>query len=335
MRIGCPGLSKRAILEYSTRSVKKSSGQDSLKRVRSGPARRRAEANRVGRETTSSMGDFHFGLAGGGVQFLELTAVSSTRREFSGRNFMADAVAQPEASAPPLSEIARVIDTFTAPSKTFIDVKRSASWWLPWLIGVVVTIGLGMVIQQKIGWEKTYQNILKQSPAAQQRIEGLQADQQARAIQVGSNITKYTFWATPVLALIIAVIAAAILMATVNFGFGGTSKFGQMMAVYFYSTLPWAIQGILGIATTWFVDPDSFNLKNFVGTNLGYYMPADWPKTLIALGTGIDIFTIWALIIMTIGCAIVGNIKKGQAAIVVWGWWVVTLILKVVGAMFS
>jgi len=131
------------------------------------------------------------------------------------------------------------------------------------------------------------------------------------------------------------VIVAAVLMATINFGFGGTSKFGQMMAVWFYSTLPWAIQGILGIVATWFVDPDSFNLKNFVGTNLGYYMPPDWPKTLIALGTGLDIFTIWALVIMTIGCAIVGNIKKGQAAIVVWGWWVVTLIVKVVGAMFS
>jgi hypothetical protein len=59
------------------------------------------------------------------------------------------------------------------------------------------------------------------------------------------------------------------------------------------------------------------------------------PKTVIALGSAIDIFTIWALVLLTIGCAIVGNIKKGQAAIVVWGWWVVMTILKVVGAMFS
>lgn len=248
---------------------------------------------------------------------------------------MSDAVAQPEASAAPLSQVQRVVDTFSAPSKTFTDVKRSASWWLPWLIGVVVTIIFGVVVQQKIGWDKAYQNVLKQSPAQQQRVEGLPADQQARTMQVGANITKYTFWLTPVLALIVAVIAAAVLMATVNFGFGGTAKFGQMMAMWFYATLPWAIQGILGTVTTWFVDPDSFNLKNFVGTNLGYYMPPDWPKTLIALGTGLDIFTIWALILMTIGCAIVGNIKKGQAAIVVWGWWIVTLILKVVAAMFS
>ncbi|MFY9747366.1 MAG: YIP1 family protein [Acidobacteriaceae bacterium] len=247
---------------------------------------------------------------------------------------MAD-VAQPESSAPPLNEIQRVVDAFVSPSKTFTDIKRSASWWMPWLIGVIITLAFGYVVQQKIGWEKAYTNILHQSPSQMQRYEQGTADQQAATIRIGTSITKYAFWATPVLGLIIAVIVAAVLMATVNFGFGGTSKFGPMMAVWFYATLPWAIQGLLGIVATWFVDPDSFNLRNFVGTNLGYYMPPDWPKTLIALGTGLDIFTIWALVLLTIGCAIVGNIKKGQAAIVVWGWWVVTLLLKVVGAMFS
>ena len=249
---------------------------------------------------------------------------------------MADAVAQPESSAPPLNEIQRVVDAFVSPSKTFTDIKRSASWWLPWLIGVIITVAFGYVVQQKIGWEKTYTNILHQSPAQQQRVEQLPADQQAKAIAMGANITKYSFWGGPILGLISAIIAAAVLMATVNFGFGGTAKFGQMLAVWMYATLPWAIQGILGIVATWFVDPDSFNLKNFVGTNLGYYMPTDWPKTLIALGTAVDIFTIWALVLLTIGCAIVGNIKKGQSAVAIWGWWVVvTILLKVLPAMFS
>jgi hypothetical protein len=248
---------------------------------------------------------------------------------------MADAVAQPDASVQPLSEIERVVDTFVAPSKTFNDVRRSSSWWLPWLIGVLVTVLFGVVVGQKIGWDKTYQNTLKQSPKQMERMEQMPADQQARAMQMGTNFTKYIFYATPVLALLIGVIAAAVLMATVNFGFGGRAKFGQMMAVWFYATLPWSIQGILGIITTWFVDPESFNLRNFVGTNIGYYLPTDLPKTIIALGTAVDIFTIWALILLTIGCATVGNIRKGQAATAVWGWWVLMTLLKVVGAMFQ
>jgi hypothetical protein len=249
---------------------------------------------------------------------------------------MADAVVQPEASTPALNEIQRIVDTFIAPSKTFTDIKRNASWWVPWLIGVIITLAFGYVVQQKIGWDKAYTNILHQSPAQQQKIESLPADQQARALTMGANITKYSFWAVPILGLISSIVAAAVLMATINFGFGGTAKFGQILAVWMYATLPWAIQGILGTITTWFVDPDSFNLKNFVGTNLGYYMPNDWPKTRVALGTAIDIFTIWALVLLTIGCAIAGKIKKGQSATAIWGWWVVvTILFKVVPAMFS
>lgn len=249
---------------------------------------------------------------------------------------MPDAVIQPEASMAPLNQIERVVDTFVAPSKTFLDIRRSASWWLPWIIGVVVTLLFGLAVQQKIGWDKTYENILRQTPAQQQRVESLPADQQARAKQMGANITKYIFWATPLLGLLVAVVSAAVLLATINFGFGGTAKFGQMFAVWMYATLPWSIQGILGIITVYVgVDPDSFNLKNFVGTNIGYYLPQDISKPLMALGTALDLFTIWALILLTIGCALIGNVKKSKAATAVFGWWVLIVALKVVAALFS
>lgn len=243
---------------------------------------------------------------------------------------MPEAVAQPEAPAVSLSQVQRVVDTFVAPSKTFTDILRSASWWLPWLVGVIVTLGLGFAVQQKIGWDKTYDNLLRQNPSQQQRLEQAPPDQQARTRAIATTVTKDIFWGTPVLALLFAVIAAGVLLASVNFGFGGRAKFGQMFAVWMYATLPWSIQGLLGIITIYAgVDPDSFNLKNFVGTNIGYYLPTDLPKTLIALGTAIDIFTIWSLILLTIACAIVGRVKRGQAAVVVWGWWILITLVKV------
>jgi len=249
---------------------------------------------------------------------------------------MAEAVVQPEASAPPLSQGQRVVDTFIAPSKTFTDIQRSSSWWLPWLIGVVITLAFGFAVQQKIGWDKTYDNILRQSPAQQQRIEQLPADRQASAKAMGVAITRWAFWATPVFAVVLALICAGILMATINFGFGGRAKFGQMMAVWFYGTLPWAVQGLLGIVTIYAgVDPDSFNLKNFVGTNVGYYLPTDMSKPILALATSIDATTIWALILLTIGCSIVGKVSRGKAAGAVFGWWVLTVLVKMAGAMFS
>lgn len=243
---------------------------------------------------------------------------------------MPEAIAQSEASAVPLSQVQRVVDTFVAPSKTFTDILRSASWWMPWLIGVVVTIAFGFAIQQKIGWDKTYENILRQTPAQQQRLEQAPPDQQARARAIGAAFTKYIFWGTPLMSLIFAAVAAGVLLASLNFGVGGRAKFSQMFAVWLYGTLPWAIQGLLGIVTVYAgVDPDSFNLKNFVGTNIGYYLPPDTAKWLMALGTAVDIFTIWSLILLTIGCAIVGRVRRGQAGAVVWGWWILITLVKV------
>ena len=242
----------------------------------------------------------------------------------------------PEAVAQPLNQIQRVVDAYVAPSKTFTDILRSSSWWLPWIIGIVVSIGLGMAIQQKIGWQTTYNNILRQSPSQQQRIEQMPAAQQARVKSIGATVTRSIFWATPALLLLYAVIGAAVLLGTINFGFGGRAKFGQMFAVWFYATLPGVIKAILGIVTIYAgVDPDAFNINNYVGTNIGYYLPVDMPKWLIGLGTSIDVFTIWILVLLTIGCATVGRVKKSQAATAVWGWFILIVLVHTAYLAFA
>jgi hypothetical protein len=249
---------------------------------------------------------------------------------------MSDTAANPEASTP-LSEVERVVDTFVAPSKTFNDILRSSSWWLPWLLGALVPLGFSVAIQQKVGWDKTYSNILRQSSQTQQdRIAQLPPDQQARQKAIAASFTKYVVWASPVLGLLFAAIAAGVLLMTLNFGLGGRATFGQMFAVWMYATLPWLISGILGIVVLFAgLDADAFNLKNPVGTNIGYYLPTDLPQWLIAFGTSLDILTIWVLVLLTIGCAIVARTKLASTAIAVVGWWVLITLVKVGVAAIS
>jgi len=242
---------------------------------------------------------------------------------------MTDAVAQPESSVTPLSQGQRVIDTFVAPSKTFTDILRSSSWWLPWLIGVVLAVVVGLTIQQKIGWDKVYENVMRQaSVAQQQRMEQAPPEQQARIRSFTITTMRVGSFATPILGLIIAAIIAGVLLGTLNFGFGGRAKFGQLFAVWYYAGLPMAIKWLLAIITIYAgADPDSFNIKNPVGTNLGYYLPTDMSKAVIALATSIDIFTIWTLVLLTIGCSIVGKVSRGKAATAVWGWWILIVLI--------
>ena len=76
---------------------------------------------------------------------------------------MSDIAVGAEASKP-LSQWERVLDTFIAPSKTFTDILRDSSWWLPWLLGVLVTLSFGVAVQQKIGWDKTYTTSIGRYP---------------------------------------------------------------------------------------------------------------------------------------------------------------------------
>src|ERR1700761_238319 len=127
---------------------------------------------------------------------------------------MSDIAVGAEASKP-LSQWERVLDTFIAPSKTFTDILRDASWWLPWLVGVLITLGFGMAIQQKIGWDKTYNTILQQGSQTQlDRMSQLSAEEQAHQKAIGAKFVAYIFWGTPVLGLIFAAIASGVLLVT-------------------------------------------------------------------------------------------------------------------------
>src|ERR1039458_454512 len=70
-----------------------------------------------------------------------------------GRNVM-DEVAAVVEETTGLSQMERVVNVFVAPTKTFRDILRSSSWWLPFLLTVVATVGVTVAIQKKVGWER-------------------------------------------------------------------------------------------------------------------------------------------------------------------------------------
>jgi hypothetical protein len=103
-----------------------------------------------------------------------------------------------------------------------------------------------------------------------------------------------------------------------------------MLAVWFYGTLPIIFISILTIITIFAgMQSDSFNIKNTVGTNIGYFLQGgDSPHWLATLLSSVDVFAIWSAILLTIGISIVAGIKRSSAAIVVFGWWALYVIFQ-------
>jgi hypothetical protein len=239
-------------------------------------------------------------------------------------------------AVPALSPVQRVVDTFVAPTRAFTDLLRSTSWWLPFLLYILSSLAFAVTVQKQVGWTKAYDGILAQNPKQQEQFANMPPAQVGPAKALGAKITEGISYGIPVIILLIAAIAAAVLLGTLNFGFGGKAKFGQLFALYMYAALPLLIKTVLSIAALFAgLSGDAFFLSNPVGTNLGYYLATDSPKWLIALGTSLDIFVFWQIALLVIGCAILARVSRGAAATAVVGWWLLIVVIKTAAAAFN
>jgi hypothetical protein len=234
-------------------------------------------------------------------------------------------------ATPGLSQGERVIDTFIAPSKTFTDILRSQSWWLPFLISVIISYGFVFALQKQVGWDTVAANTLKQDPKAQERMSGQTDAQKAQVQRITTMSIQYGMYATPIIILISAAILALVWWGTINFVFGGRATFRQVFAMWMYAGLPLQILYILAIVTLFAgLDREAFNINNPVGTNIGFYLPTETPQWLMKLAASIDIFWLWSLFLAGIGLAIVAKVKKSAGLTAVFGWWVLVQLVKVV-----
>jgi hypothetical protein len=165
----------------------------------------------------------------------------------------------------------------------------------------------------------------------------LTPEQREQRMKISTTITQALFLAGPVFLLVMGAVISLVLLGTINFGFGGRAKFGSIFAVWMYAMMPSCIKTILGIVVLFAGSaPESFNIKNFAPTNLGAFLPTDINPGLYSLATSLDFVTIWTLVLVGIGTAIVAGTKRTSGYIASFGWWAVLVIIGAgVAAAFS
>ena len=239
---------------------------------------------------------------------------------------MEAAMQQPGESAG-LSQVERVVDTFVAPTKTFTDIRRNASWWLPFLLSIVVSVAFAFSVDHKIGFDQVAQTNMNRNAQAQQNMSNLPEAQRDQMIHRIAGVTRVISYLYPVIGLIFALICAGILMLTFNFGLGAKASYKEYLAVWFYAGLPFLIKFLLAaIAIFAGVSADHFDMNNPVGTNVGWYLTSDSPLWVRTLFSSADIFTLWVVLLLILGCSTVARVKRSSAAIVIIGWWVLIIL---------
>ncbi|PYP92596.1 MAG: hypothetical protein DMG65_03620 [Candidatus Angelobacter sp. Gp1-AA117] len=210
----------------------------------------------------------------------------------------------PAETAPRLSEPARVINTFIAPSKTFTDICRRPSWagfLLPFVLAWIFSFGYFYTVDKKVGIESIMTQNMEHMPQfIQDAMQRIPPEQQQKSLERQRRSVLYYSWINY---LIIGAIAAALFMVAFNFGLEAGVPYKNALTIYFYAMLPKILWALLAIVVLYKgVDPGGFNMENPVTTNIGAFFDR-WTtnKLLYTFLSFIDIFTIWSVILLAIG----------------------------------
>jgi hypothetical protein len=236
----------------------------------------------------------------------------------------------PVAETSSLSEPARIINTFFAPSKTFTDLRRNASWWAPFLIIAIVSLLFVYTVDQKVGFRKVAENQIQSQPKQADRMERMPADQREKTMKQQVTFTKIFSYTFSVTMLIWYAIVAGVLLATLKFGASADVTFKTLFALCIYASIPGLLKSLLAILSLLAgVSGDSFTFQNPVATNPGYFVDRAAHPVLGSLLTSFDIFTIWTLALAAIGITCIAKVKRGTAFAVVFGWFGLLVLIGV------
>ena len=168
----------------------------------------------------------------------------------------------------------RVIDTFTAPSKTFEDIKRgNRSWWMPFLIISRVQLHSSSLQLPRRSAAASCEN---QSTWIQKPKSGWHNSlphNGTQPMKFTRTPRRVSSLASPLSHPRCSGPHVARLVGTINFVFGGKANFASVFAMWMFAGLPGIIKTLLGMIVIYAgTAPESFNLNNFAPTNAGAFL---------------------------------------------------------------
>jgi Yip1 domain len=235
---------------------------------------------------------------------------------------------QPE--QPHMNEAARLVGVFFSPGKAFADIARKPRWWIPVILMAILGTVYLNAFTQRVGWESVIRPAIENNANTQ----NLTTQQREQLIQRAAGLYKYLgYGASAVGTLFYVFIVAVLFMFLFDTIMGAGIGLKRMMAIVAYGFLPLLIQTALSMVVLFLKDPEDFNLQNPLMFNVGAYLSSDTPAALRALGSSIDLFSLWIIVLLAIGVSTAGRrISFGKALAGIAIPWAIFVGLKTMAA---
>jgi hypothetical protein len=226
-----------------------------------------------------------------------------------------------------MGELARLTGVVWSPGLAFRDVAARPRWWPPLVILVLASLIFTYSFTQRVGWERFF----RQQAETNSRMRDMPADQKEQTIAMQIRVGPGFAYGGIALGFpFMAAVTAGVFLFLFRTVFGAELSFRQAFAIVCYSWIPLLFGSIMALAVMLLKNPEEFDLNYPTLTNIGAFLePASTPKWLLSLGTSIDIFTMWTLVLLATGLAAAGRkISFGSSFACVIGTWAVYVLVK-------
>lgn len=240
-----------------------------------------------------------------------------------------DFVASPEEKEKEkVTEISRIFNIFFEPRKVFENLKIKPKWLIPFIIISIIGI---------TSFYYTYPFIMKQQIARIEESERIPDAQKEMIIERMSEMEHPPVWQlgfAPIGTLIYFLIIAGILFFVGNVLLGGDSSYGRVLSVFAYSSLIAIPAAIIKIPLVFMRETAE------IQTSLALLLSPDMKESFIyRFLAQIDIFTIWTMILVSLGMAVMYNFtlrKSATTVFVLWLLWVLvsSALAGILGGFF-
>ncbi len=233
----------------------------------------------------------------------------------------------PEAQAP-VNHFGRMLDVLFSPKQTFEDIARRPSWLAPMALFCILGLGFAWVMNQRVDWG----SFIRQQAEKSSRFAQLSEQQKQRALEPQTKYAPMFAYAIGLLGSpILVLVMAGVYLGAFNLFAGAGLRFGQSFGITTHALMPSVIASVLGMVTMLLKSRGDVDPERLLASNVAALLPGDVPRWQVSLGSSLDIFWIWVLVLAGAGFAAANpkKISAGKGIAVVFAIWAVWLLVKV------
>ncbi len=221
---------------------------------------------------------------------------------------------------PPLSAFEAVAGTFTKPAETFERLLSRSTWWLPFVLSLLVSALAGYVIAPKLDFDgMAREAVEKRTAKTGGTASRAQIDQTAQIMKK---------FGSPLLAASFGVVGATFVfffVAVVVWGaaraFGSTVDFVPALSTWGHANLVNVVGGVFGILILLPIENASIlqkSLPRLIKTNVGAFLPESVSDIAVALFSVLDVFTLATTALLVVALRRFPGLPQSSAKAIPW-----------------